>query len=63
MFVQACPGGGRIHSCSLGSFGHALWVIGFIPVRWVRMGAPFGSSGSFGIVGLILVRPAGGPVH
>ena len=35
---------------SPGSFDHALGVVGYILVRSVRSGAPFGSSGLFGFI-------------
>ena len=38
-------------------------VVGFIRGRWVYSGAPWGSSGSFGIVGFIRVFPGGRCVH
>ena len=34
-------------------------VVGFIRGGWVPLGAPYGSSGSFGVVGLMWVRPGG----
>ena len=38
-------------------------VIGFISGRWVHLGAPWGSLGSFWVVVLIRVRSGGRPVH
>ena len=38
-------------------------VVGFIRRRWVHLGAPFGLSRSFGVVGLVRVRPGGRGVH
>ena len=45
---------------SLGSFGPALGVVWF---RWVHSSAPFGSLGSFGLVGFIYTRHGGRPVY
>ena len=49
-----------VHSVSLGSPGCALGVVRFIWGRWC---APCLSTGSFGVVGLIGVRPGGLWVH
>ena len=38
-------------------------VVRFIRVRWVHSGSHWGSTGSFGLVGFIWVRPGGGVVH
>ena len=38
-FILARPGGGRVHSCSLGSFRLVLGVVGFIRIGWVHAGA------------------------
>ena len=52
--IWAPSGSRRVHSGSLGSFGHGLGFVGFIWVRWVHTGAPWrrwihsGSLGSFG---------------
>ena len=59
-FVRVRPGGDRVHSCS---FGHALEVVWFIRVRCVRSCTPWGSSGSFAFVGLILARNGGQRDH
>ena len=39
--------GRRVHPGSLGSFGCALAIVGFIPGHWGHWGAPWGSLGSF----------------
>ena len=64
-FLQARPGcrSAGVHLGSLGSFGCALGVVGFIHVRWVNSGAPWRSSGSFGFDGLIRARPGGRKLH
>ena len=49
-FIQARP---AFHSVSLGSYGRA---VGFM---CVRLGARFGSSGYFGFIWPIRVRPVG----
>ena len=53
-FIVVRLGGSRIHQGSLDSFGCALWVNGFIRVRLVYRGAPWGLSGSSKVAG---VRP------
>ena len=58
-----CPWGRLIHSGSLGSFGFALGVVGFIRDCWVHSGALWGSSGSLGVVAYIRVRPGRYWVH
>ena len=35
---------------SLGSFGCAMWVVGYILIRWVYSGSPWTSSRSFGFI-------------
>ena len=41
VFIQEDSGGRLFHSVSSVSFGRVLVVAGFIPVRWVRSGAPW----------------------
>ena len=41
----------------------ALGFVGFIQGRWVHAGAPWGASGSFGIVGFTRVHPGGRQVY
>ena len=53
----------RFHSGWFGSFRHTKGVVGFIRVRCVNLGAPCGSPGSFGFVGLIQERPGDHHVH
>ena len=48
-----------VNSGLLGSFGCALGVVGFIRGRWVRSGTTWWSFGSFGVVGILRVRPGG----
>ena len=52
-----------VHPGSLGSFGFALGVVGFIRGHWVDEGAPWGSFSSFGLVVFTRVRPGGRWVH
>ena len=47
----------RIHPGSLGSMGCALGFVGFIRGRWVHWGAPWGSSRSSCVAGLLAERP------
>ena len=74
-FTRVRPAGHRAYLGSLGSRGFALGVVeldkrrcalgvvGFIQGRWVYSGAPWGSSGSFGVVGFAWVHPGGRQVH
>ena len=73
-FVLARPGGRLFHSRSFsaptelssgmfGSFEHATWVVGFIPVCLVHLGAPRCSSSLFGLYWLIRARPGCRRVH
>ena len=48
VFIRVHPRGRRVH---LGSFGYALLVVEFIPVRWVHSCASFESLGSSGSLG------------
>ena len=50
-------------SGSLVSLGRSLQAVRVIRIRWVRSGAPWGSTGIFGVVGFIRVRPGGSRVH
>ena len=59
VFIQVCPVGRRVHSGSLVTFGCTLVVVGFIWRPWVHSSASWGSSGSFGAVGYIRLRPWG----
>ena len=43
--------------------GCALGVVGFVQVRWVHLGVPWGKSGSFGVAGFIGVCPGGHHVY
>ena len=52
-----------VYSGTLGPFGWTLVVVGSIWCRSVLLGAPWGSFGSFGVVGFIGVRPRGRRVH
>ena len=61
--ISVCPRCRCVHSGSLGPFGFALRVVGFIWGRMVHRGAPLGSLGSFGVVGSIRVCPGGRWVH
>ena len=53
----------RVYLKSLGSVGCALGVVGFIPSRWVDMGAQWRSSVSSRVVGFIWARPGCRRVH
>ena len=55
--IQVRHGDRRVHTGALGPFPCALGVVGFVPVRSVHSRAPCGSSGSFGYVRSIPVRP------
>ena len=57
------PGGRRVNFSSMGSFGRALSMVGFIRVRWVNSVAPWRSSCEFGFIGSILARPWRGRIH
>ena len=61
--VARVPFGLGVHLASLGSRGCALGVAGFIRGCWVNAGAPWGWSGSFGVVVFTRVRPGGLCVH
>ena len=50
-------GGRRVNQGSLGSFGCALVLVGFMQGRWVHWSAPSCLSGSCGVAELIVVRP------
>ena len=56
-FILSRTWGGRVHSGWLGSFGHALRVVGLIRVRWVHPCAFRRSSGLFPLVGFTRARP------
>ena len=43
-------GGRRVRPGSLGSLGCVLGVVRYIRNRWVNWGAPWGSSGSSGVI-------------
>ena len=62
-FTRARPGGGRVYTVSLGSLARALGIVGFIRSLWVHSGAPWGSIGSSGVVGLTQVRLWSRGVH
>ena len=55
-FIQARPGGRRVHSGSLGLFWRTLVIVVFIRVGSVHSCAPRGSSDSLGFVGFIRAR-------
>ena len=57
------PGVRQIHSVCFGSRGCVLGVVRFIEGRWVHPGAPWASSGLFGVVGFTRVRSCGRRVH
>ena len=42
---------------------YTMWVVWFMQDRWVHWSAPWVSSGSSGVAGVIGVRPGGGGVH
>ena len=52
-FIRVRPACLLVHSCSLGSYGCAMGVVGFIRVR---SGTPWGWSGLLGFVGFIRAR-------
>ena len=54
--IRSRPGGRRVHSCSLGSFGRARRVLGFIQVRWVHSCAFQWWSGSFWFIAFTRAR-------
>ena len=57
------PRGRWVHVMSLGSLGCVLGVVGFIPGRCIRSGAPWRFFCSSGVVGFTCVSPRGHWVH
>ena len=61
--VDGFIGSRWVHWRSLGTFGFVLEFVASIRGHWVHSGAPWESSGTFGVLGLIQVRPWGRWVH
>ena len=69
-FTRVRAGVCWVHPGSLVSLGFALWVVefalgvvGFMRGRWVQLGSPWESFGSFGDIVFTLIRPGGRWVH